>query len=286
MDQNAKTVWTKRGKQLLTMMLVAITFAFYMIPFAMILLNSLKSKRDIVKEPLSLLGKNGISLDNFYKSFVKMDFMKALGNSVFVTGVSVILIIILSSMTAYLFSRTNWLLCRVVFALMIFSMVIPFQVLMIPEVSIYGNLLRLLNRRTTLIFMHLGFSVSMSVFMYHGFIKSSVPISLEEAAKIDGATRLQTFFRVVFPLLKPTTATLVILYVLGLWNDFLLPSLVLGKKPLYTLPLATRGFFGTYSSDLGLILAALVMTVIPIIILYIVLQKYIVEGVVAGAVKS
>ena len=189
-------------------------------------------------------------------------------------------------MTAYLFVRTNWFVCRIVFALLIFSMVIPFQVVMIPEVSIYGSILGVLNRRATLIFMHLGFSVSLAVFMYHGFIRTGIPISLEEAAEIDGATRLQTFFKVVFPLLKSTTATIIILYALGLWNDFLLPSLVLGKKSLFTLPLAARSFYGTYSSDLNLIMAALVMTVIPIIILYIALQKYIVEGVVAGAVKS
>ena len=165
-------------------------------------------------------------------------------------------------------------------------MVIPFQVIMIPLVSIYGGQLHLLNHRMTLILMHVGFSTAMSVFMYHGFIKSSIPLSLEEAARLDGCSRHQTFFRIVLPLLKPTTATLVILYAMGLWNDFLLPSLVLTKKELYTLPIATQMFYGTYSSDLGLIMASLIMVVIPVIILYLFLQKYIIAGVVAGAVKS
>ena len=134
--------------------------------------------------------------------------------------------------------------------------------------------------------MHLGFSVSMAVFMFHGFIKGGVPISLEEAAQIDGAGRLRTFFQIVFPLLNPTTATLVILYALSLWNDYLLPSLILTDKKVHTLPVAMSLFQGTYSNQMDLLLAGLVMSIIPIIILYVVLQKYIIAGVVAGAVKS
>ena len=137
-----------------------------------------------------------------------------------------------------------------------------------------------------MILMHVGFSTAQSVFMYHGFIKSNIPLSLEEAAKLDGCTRHQTFFKIVFPLLKPTTATLVILYAMGIWNDFLLPSLVLTEKELYTLPIATQMFYGTYSSDLGLIMASLIMVAAPVIVLYLFLQKYIIAGVVAGAVKS
>ena len=166
------------------------------------------------------------------------------------------------------------------------SMIIPFQAIMIPLVSIYGSGLHLLNHRLTLIFMHTGFALSMSVFIYQGFIKSGIPLSLEEAAYLDGCTNVQTFFKVVFPLLKPTTATLVILNVLAFWNDYLLPSLVLGKKNLYTLPLSTYSFYGTYSSDYGVIMAALVLTVAPILVLYLFLQKEIIDGVVAGAVKS
>jgi raffinose/stachyose/melibiose transport system permease protein len=172
------------------------------------------------------------------------------------------------------------------FAMMAASMIIPFQAIMIPLVSIYGAKFHLLNHRTTLIFMHTGFAMSMSVFIFQGFIKSGIPMTLEEAAYLDGCTKLQTFFKIVFPLLKPTTATLVILNVLAFWNDYLLPSLVLGRKELYTLPLSTYSFYGTYSADYGVIMAALVLTVAPILILYLFLQKQIINGVVAGAVKS
>ena len=157
---------------------------------------------------------------------------------------------------------------------------------MIPLISIYGGMFRLLNHRYTLIFMHLGFSVSMAVFMYHGFIKESVPLALEEAAHIDGAGPFRTYFSIVFPLLKAPTATLVILYVLSLWNDYLLPSLILTDKKVYTLPVAMSLFQGTYSNQMDLLLSGLVMSIIPIIILYVVLQKYIIAGVTLGGVKE
>ena len=127
--------------------------------------------------------------------------------------------------------------------------------------------------------------MSMSVFIYQGFIKSNIPLSLEEAAYIDGASRWQIFRKVVFPLVKPTTATLIILNALAFWNDYLLPSLVLGKKEMFTLPLSTYSFYGTYSADYGVIMAALVLTVAPILVMYLLLQKQIISGVVAGAVK-
>ena len=220
------------------------------------------------------------------KAFTEMDFGTAFFNSILVTGVSVFLILLCSSMTAYLFVRTNWLACRIFFALIVAYMVVPFQVIMIPLVSIYGNIFGILNSRATLIFMNLGFGTGMAIFMCHGFIRTNVPMALEEAAKIDGCTRLQIFFKVVLPLMKPILSTITILNTLGLWNDYLLPNLVLGKKALYTLPLAIRTFYGTFSNDLGKIMAALVMIVAPIILVYIFLQKYIIGGVVAGAVKS
>lgn len=212
------------------MIVLVICFIIYMFPFVMVVINSFKTKRDIIKEPLSLIGTNGASVANYVEAFTKMNFPRTFMNSLCVTGISVLLIIVVSSMCAYIFVRTDYKLNKIFFSLMIASMVIPFQVIMIPLVSIYGGQLHLLNHRMTLILMHVGFSTAMSVFMYHGFIKSSIPLSLEEAARLDGCSRHQTFFRIVLPLLKPTTATLVILYAMGLWNDFLLPSLVLTKK--------------------------------------------------------
>lgn len=134
--------------------------------------------------------------------------------------------------------------------------------------------------------MNFGFGTCFCVFLCHGFIKTGVPYALEEAAIIDGCGPLQTFFKIVMPLMKPILSTLAILQVLGLWNDYLLPSLVLARNELYTLPIAIRVFYGTFSNDYGKIMAGLVMTVVPVIIVYVFLQKYIIGGVVAGAVKS
>jgi raffinose/stachyose/melibiose transport system permease protein len=258
----------------------------YMFPFALILINSLKTKKEIIKTPLRFLSEEGINLDNFTKAYEKMDFMKAFSNSLFITVSATLLVVLLAAMTSYYFVRINNSISKVFFSLMVASMIIPFQAIMIPLVSIYGAQLGLLNHRITLIYMHVGFAISMSVFIFHGFIKTNIPITLEEAAYLDGCTKTQTFFRIIFPLLKPTTATLIILNVLAFWNDFLLPSLVLTKEELLTLPLSTYKFYGTYSADLGTIMAALVLTVAPILVLYLFLQKYIISGVVAGAVKS
>lgn len=286
MDLNQKGYIRKKTGLAVKIIVLICALIVYMFPFIMVLINSFKTKRDIIKEPMALIGSHGASLDNYAEAFKKMNFIRAFLNSFCITGVSVVLIIITSAMCAYLFVRMDYKINKVFFGLMIASMVIPFQVIMIPLVSIYGGSFHLLNHRLTLILMHVGFSTAQSVFMYHGFIKSNIPMSLEEAAKLDGCTKYQTFFRIVFPLLKPTTATLVILYAMGIWNDFLLPSLVLTQKELYTLPIATQMFYGTYSSDLGLIMASLLMVAAPVIVLYLFLQKYIIAGVVAGAVKS
>lgn len=286
MDLNQRGYVHKKAGLAIKIIVLICALVVYMFPFVMVIINSFKIKIDIIKEPMALIGSHGASLDNYVEAFHKMNFIRAFLNSLCITGVSVVLIIITSAMCAYLFVRMDYKINKIFFGLMIASMVIPFQVIMIPLVSIYGGNLHILNHRLTLILMHVGFSTAQSVFMYHGFIKSNIPMSLEEAAKLDGCTKYQTFFRIVFPLLKPTTATLVILYAMGIWNDFLLPSLVLTQKELYTLPIATQMFYGTYSSDLGLIMASLLMVAAPVIVLYLFLQKYIIAGVVAGAVKS
>lgn len=264
---------------------LTVAFLFYLMPFVLVILNSFKEKRDIIKSPFSLIAEKGMSLENYATAFGKMNYMRAFTNSLFVTGLATLLVIVLSAMCAYYIVRSRNKFSNLIYSLMIASMIIPFQSIMIPLVSIYGAKFNLLNSRGTLIYMHVGFAMSMSVFMYSGFIKSGVPISLEEAAHLDGCNKLQTFFKVVFPLLKPTTSTLIILNVLAFWNDYLLPSLVLGKKELHTLPLSTYAFYGTYSADYGTIMAALVLTLAPILILYLFLQKQIISGVVAGAVK-
>ena len=263
-----------------------IIFIAYMFPFIMVVINSLKEKRDIIKSPFSwLFTIKGLSFDNFVKAFTQMDFLNAFKNSLIVTVSSTVLVTLLAAMLAYYIVRHNNKISKITFALMVASMIIPFQAIMIPLVSIYGGTLNVLNHRITLIFMHTGFSMAMSVFMFHGFIKGNIPIALEEAAYIDGCTHAQTFFKIVLPLLKPIISTMVILNSLAFWNDYLLPSLVLTDKELLTLPLSTYSFYGTYSADYGTIMAGLLLCVIPILILYVILQKQIIGGVVSGAVK-
>ena len=201
---------------------IAALFVLYMVPFFVVILNSFKQKRDIITNPLSFIAEKGYTLENYVRAFEKMDFLKAFGNSLFVTCLSTLLVVIIASMTAYYFSRANNWFSKIFFALMIAAMIIPFQAIMIPLVSIYGANLNLLNHKLTLVFMHTGFAMSMSVFIYQGFIKSGIPA-----------------------------------YV----------------------------FYGTYSANYGVIMAALVLTVAPIVILYLFLQKQIIDGVVAGAVK-
>ena len=276
----------KKVHEMLSMAALVLIFIAYMFPFVMVVINSLKQKRDIIKSPFSwLFTIKGLSFDNFAKAFNQMEFLNAFKNSMIVTVSATALVTVLAAMLAYYIVRhKNWI-SNLTFALMVASMIIPFQAIMIPLVSIYGGTLNILNHRSTLIFMHTGFSMAMSVFMFHGFINGNIPIALEEAAYIDGCTHSQTFFKIVFPLLKPIISTMVILNALAFWNDFLLPSLVLTDKKLLTLPLSTYSFYGTYSADYGTIMAGLLLCVAPILVLYVVLQEQIINGVVTGAVK-
>lgn len=276
----------RKASSVIKTSIVSVIFILYMFPFLLVLVNSLKRKVNIVKHPLQILDDAGLQWVNYKNAIEKMDFIRSFGNSFIITTVSVVLLIVFSSMAAYIFVRTDWKACKISFFAMMASMVIPFQVIMIPLVSIYGGKLGILNSRTVLILMNFGFGTSMCTFMCHGFIKSNVPIALEEAARIDGCGPHGIFFKIVFPLMKPILSTIAILEVLGLWNDYLLPSLVLGKKNLYTLPLAIRTFYGTFTNDYGNIMAGLTLSIIPIVIVYVFLQKYIVGGVIAGAVKS
>lgn len=284
MTENAKAARKKKIAHVVMWIVLLILFVCFIFPFLLVVINVFKTKGDITADPLSLIGAHGFTLQNFPEAMKKMNFLTVFGNSLIVTVCSTILTIMLSSMTAFVIVRNQrWKLCTLIFSLMIASMVIPFQVLMVPLVSVYGGVL---NARITLILMHVGFSMSMAVFMFHGAIKTNIPLELEEAATIDGCNRWNTYWKVVFPLLKPTIATVGIINAMAYWNDYLLPSLVLKKKNLYTIPIATQAFYGTYSTDIGLIMAALLLAMLPILILYVFLQRYIVEGVTSGAVKG
>ena len=285
-QDSEKALARKKRINLILMIILIIVFIAFIFPFLLVVINVFKQKSDIMRDPMAIIGSKGFTLDNFPNAMAKMDFWKVFGNSLIITVTSTVLTILLSSMTAFVVVRNKWKACTLLFAAMIASMVIPFQVLMVPLVSLYGGIFGVLNHRVTLILMHVGFSLSMATFMFHGAIHTNIPLELEEAALIDGCTRWQTWWKVVFPLLKPTIATVAIIDAMAFWNDYLLPSLVLQKKELYTIPIATQAFYGTYTSDLGLIMAALLLAMLPILILYLLLQRFIVEGVTSGAVKG
>ena len=275
----------KSLRQTLKVIIAIIVLIIYLFPFALVLVNSLKTKVAIVKTPLKLVDDKGLQWINYKNAIDKMNFGRAFGNSLFVVGVSVILLLIFSSMAAWLFVRSNWKACKISFSAMLASMIVPFQVVMIPLIAIYGSQLHMLNHRMTMVFMNLGFGVSMCTFMCHGFIKGNIPVALEEAARIDGAGYHRTFFTIVLPLLKPILSTVAILEILSYWNDYLLPSMIFTRKEFYTLPLAIRTFYGEFSSDYGNIMAGLTLSVAPVIAVYLILQKHVIGGIVAGAVK-
>ena len=258
----------KNLKQALKLVIAIIVLIIYLFPFALVLVNSLKTKVAIVKTPLLLADPKGPQWINYQNAIEKMNFPRTFGNSLFVVGVSVILLLVVSSMAAWLFVRTNWKACKISFSAMLASMIVPFQVVMIRMIAIYGAQLHLLNYRMTMV-----------------FIKGNIPVALEEAARIDGAGYHRTFFTIVLPLLKPILSTVAILEILSYWNDYLLPSMIFTRKELYTLPLAIRTFYGEFSSDYGNIMAGLTLSVAPVILVYLILQKHVIGGIVAGAVK-
>lgn len=253
----------------------------FLFPFIMVVMNSFKKTQYFVENPLSI--PTSIDFENYVNAFKNMGFLQAFSNSMLITVVSVFFIVILSSMTGYLFVRFKWKLNTVLFFIMLASMTLPFQVLMIPLVMLYGQM-DLLNTKSILLFMYMGFGIPFGVFTFHGFIKG-IPLELEESSFIEGSSRLRTFIQIILPLLKPVIVTLVVLDVLWIWNDYLLPSLVLLSPEHRTLPLSTYSFFSSYSVDYGPLMAGLVMTVIPVLILYLILQNHIIKGITEGALK-
>jgi raffinose/stachyose/melibiose transport system permease protein len=189
-------------------------------------------------------------------------------------------------MTAYYLVRNNNKFNNIFFSVLVASMIIPFQSIMIPLMYIYGAKLNLIDRMPIplLIIFYAGFGSALTVFFYHGFIKS-IPLELEEAALIDGCNRIKTFFKIVFPMLGPTSTTVAILNVMWIWNDYLLPSLILNKENLYTMPIKMKVFNGTYMNNWELLIPALLLTIVPILFVYFIAQRYIIEGVMQGSIK-
>lgn len=261
----------------------------WLYPVYIIIVNSFKSRSEMYANSLALPSE--LSLQYYTAAFAKMNFFIAFKNSLVVTVISVIFIVILTSMTAWMFVRTNNTLSKILFSIIIVTMLVPFQTIMMPlmqEMNMFQKATGLQFKDSIggLIFMYIGFGAGMGVFLYHGFIRSSCPVSLEEAAMIDGASTWRVFWQIVFPILKPITVTVAILDVIWIWNDYLLPSLTLTSQDNKTIPLAMALFFGQYNIEWNMSMAALTFSIIPVIVFYLSAQKYIIKGIAAGAVKG
>ncbi|PBB04792.1 carbohydrate ABC transporter permease [Salimicrobium humidisoli] len=248
-------------------------------PFYLMIVNAFKTKRGIFEGVLGIPVE--FTFENFVNAFAELEFLKSLFNSVLITGLSILIIILFSSMAGYALARNKSKLSGIIFFVFVAAMLIPFQSVMIPLVAIFGQV-DMLNA-AGLIFMYLGFGCSLSIFLYHGAM-TGISKSLDEAAIIDGANRFQTFWYIIFPLLKPISVTVAILNTIWIWNDYLLPSLVLSEANA-TIPLKMFYFFGQYTKQWHLALAGLTIAIIPVIIGYFFAQKQIIDGVSEGAVK-
>ncbi|MBQ3890511.1 MAG: carbohydrate ABC transporter permease [Lachnospiraceae bacterium] len=260
----------------------------YLFPIYLILTNSFKSRSEMYENMVALPSK--LSLKYYESALGKMNFAISIKNSLILTLVSIAILVILCSMTAWMFVRSKNKLSGALFGILVATMLIPFQTIMMPlmqEMNWIGNHMgvKMTDTIPGLVFMYIGFGAGMGVFLYHGFI-SSIPVSLEEAAIIDGCNTWSVFWKIVFPMLKPTTMTVIILDVIWIWNDYLLPSLTLKAKANRTIPISTAKFFGQYTISWNEAMAALVVTIIPVAIFYLACQKYIIKGVAAGAVKG
>lgn len=268
-------------KQILIYVLFAVLLILFLVPFALVLLNSFKPNKEIILSPLAL--PKEINLQGYVKAFSSMNYVQTFTNSLIITALSIVFIILFAVMCAYFFARNNWKINKIVFSIMVTSMIIPFQTIMIPVVRNFSAVNAVDNIFMVVVF-YVGAHISMAVFMFQGFIKG-IQVELDEAATIDGCGQFQILFKIVFPLLKPIISTVAVLDILAIWNDFLLPYILLQSNRLKTLPLMTYSFFGQYSVDYSLVCSGLIMSILPVIIIYIFLQKQIIEGVVAGAIK-
>ncbi|MBP5159812.1 MAG: carbohydrate ABC transporter permease [Lachnospiraceae bacterium] len=278
----------KRTGRILLNILAIVLGLIHLFPVYIVIVNSFKNRAELYESALAL--PKEFTFEYYGNAMEKMNFLNSFKNSLIVTVVSIAIIVVLSSMTAWMLVRVRNKLSKVLFMVFIATMLIPFQTLMMPlmqELGFFRDALgiQMMDTIGGLIYANVGFGASMAVFLYHGFIKS-VPVSLEEAATIDGCNKFKTFWRIVFPILKPTTMTVIILDVIWIWNDYLLPSLILSSKANRTIPLSTASFFGQFTIQWNMSMAGLTLTIIPVIIFYLSAQKYIVKGVAAGAVKQ
>lgn len=266
--------------------ILVVLLLLFMFPIAFILMNSFKGKLFISASPFSIPNSDSfVGLNNYIVGLSRTGFFPAIGWSFFITIFSVAVIVLFSAMTAYYLTRVKNKLTQAIYYLFVFSMIVPFQMVMFPTIKV-ADMLHL-NNPIGMIFLYLGFGSGLSVFMFSGFIKS-IPIEIEEASMIDGCSPIMHFFYIILPILKPTAITVGILNAMWVWNDYLLPYLVMGVSTDYkTIPVVIQMLVGSNGNkDLGAMMAMLVLDIVPIIVFYLSVQKHIIKGVAAGAVKG
>lgn len=269
----------------ITLLILILLALLFLVPIILVVLNSFKSKLYISSTPFALPNtETFVGLENYVNGLTSSGFLAAFGRSLFITVASVLVLVVGTAMTAWYIIRVKSKFNQILYYLFVFSMVVPFQMVMYTMTYVVNKLN--FDNPFGIIVVYLGFGAGLSVFMLSGFVKS-IPLEIEEAATIDGCTPIQSFFLVVFPILKPTAITVAILNAMWIWNDYLLPYLILGTKNK-TIPvaiqIAMQGAYG--ATDYGGLMAMLVLAIIPIIVFYLSCQKYIIQGVIAGAVKG
>ena len=275
----------KSVKNVIRFSILVILTAVFIFPILLVLMNSFKSRLYVSTIPFAFpRGDMYVGFENYINGVTSSGFVVAFLRSVWITVAGVLLIVVATSMCAWYIARVKSKFCRILYYMFTFSMIVPFQMVMYTMTFVVNRMN--FDNVFGILFVYLGFGAGLTVFMFTGFVKS-IPLEVEEAATIDGCTPLQTYFQIVFPMLKPTAITVAILQAMWIWNDYLLPYLVLGsdhKTVPVAIQLAMQGAYG--STDYGGFMAMLVLTIIPIIIFYISSQMYIIRGVIAGAVKG
>jgi raffinose/stachyose/melibiose transport system permease protein len=280
------------GSLVVPEVLAVVLFLLFLFPFFIVLVNSAKTPFEITQSPLSLPTDWMKILLNMYTIWtsVNVQYSSSFLSSIIITVSSLVLLNVLSSQAAWVLVRNKSRLSTGIFIIFVAAMVIPFQIVMFPLLTWFREIatltgMRLLRSYAGIILAYIGFGMSQSIFLFHGFTKS-IPLELEEAATIDGCRPAQTFYRIIFPLLRPIHATVLVLNGIWIWNDYLLPLLILGKgNNVMTIPLAVSNFAGAYVKQWDLILTAILMAMIPIVILFLFAQKFIIKGMIAGSIK-
>ncbi len=273
----------ERNRKGVTFVITLIVLVLFMVPFYMLVVNSFKPTAEFLKNPFAL--PKSFYVDNFITAVDRMNFMKSLFNTAFITVTAVVVNMLVSAMTGYLFARKKWKINKIIFMAFLASMVAPFQVYMIPLVRIYAGILGFSNNLSMVAYIAVGLNVPFAVFLYSGFVEG-IPSELDEAALIDGCGFTRTFFHIIMPLLKPIIITVTVFVAMGVWNDFLMSSLFLTKVDTKTLAISIKTFLTNHSAEYAPMMAGLLLSVLPVLIFYLIGQKYIIEGVIAGSVKG